>query len=142
MSDMKTQPTGASVEAFIASVDHAGRREDAAVVLDLMNRVTGTKPRMWGPSIIGYGEYAYERRDGSKHRFLVTGFSPRKAKMVIYLMTGCAGHAEALARLGPHKHSSSCLYLGRLSKIDFGVLEEVIAADIVGMRERYPDLSL
>jgi len=139
---MKTRPTDASVEAFIASVDNAGRREDALALLPIMNRVTGTQPRMWGDSLIGYGEYAYSRADGSRHRFFLTGFSPRKANLVVYLMAGVGQHAGKLARLGRHKHSSSCLYLGRLKSVDLDVLAELVADDLAIMRQRYPEHTL
>jgi hypothetical protein len=139
---MKTQPTGASVDAFIASVDNAGRREDAATVLDMMNRVTSAAPLMWGDSLIGYGEYEYERADGSRHRFFLTGFSPRKANLVVYAMTGLKNHSGLLERLGPHRHSVSCLYLGRLKNIDLNVLEQIVATDLDAMKQRYPDHTL
>lgn len=142
MSEMKTQPNDASVEEFLGTVPNAGRREDAAELLAVMNRVTGASARMWGDSLIGYGEYAYKRADGSKHKFFLTGFSPRKANLVVYLMAGVAQHAEKLARLGKHKHSSSCLYLGRLKNVDLDVLAQMIADDLAIMRERYPDHTL
>ncbi|MBO6722006.1 MAG: DUF1801 domain-containing protein [Roseitalea sp.] len=139
---MKTQPTGASVDAFIASVENAGRREDAATVLNMMNRVTGATPLMWGDSLIGYGEYDYQRADGSRHRFFMTGFSPRKANLVIYAMTGVKNHSGLLEKLGPHRHSVSCLYLGRLKNIDLGVLEQIAAADFAAMQRLHPDHTL
>lgn len=142
MSEMKTQPTGASVDAFLASVENAGRREDAATVLDMMNRVTGAAPIMWGDSLIGYGNYEYARADGSRHRFFLTGFSPRKANMVVYAMTGLKNHSDLLERLGPHRHSVSCLYIGRLKNIDLGVLEQIVASDLAAMKRLYPAHSL
>ncbi|MEO1747699.1 MAG: DUF1801 domain-containing protein [Pseudomonadota bacterium] len=142
MSDMKTVPTQNSVEDFIAGVEHEGRRDDAGLLLALLNKVTGAKPVIWGESLIGYGTYAYERADGSQHTYFVTGFSPRKANMVVYLMSGCANHTAKLQKLGRHKHSSSCLYLGRLAKVDLDVLAELIADDIAIMKDRYPSASL
>ncbi|MEO1746425.1 MAG: DUF1801 domain-containing protein [Pseudomonadota bacterium] len=139
---MKTVPTEASVEQFIASVEHAGRREDAEALLGIMRGITGAKAAMWGDSLIGYGSYEYLRADGSKHAFFVTGFSPRKANMSLYLMSGCSNHAEKLKTLGPHKHSVSCLYVGRLAKIDTEVLKDVIRDDIAAMRQMYPALTL
>lgn len=142
MSDMKTVPTDASVDAFIAAVDNAGRREDALALLDLYAARLGVAPKMWGPSIIGYGSYKYARADGSKHAFALAGFSPRKANMSVYLMSGCENHRQKLGRLGPHKTSVSCLYLGRLAKIDQEILAELIIDDLAIMRERYPDSAL
>ena len=142
MSGMKTRPTDASVEEFLAAVDHPGRREDALALLPIMNRVTGTEPRMWGDSLVGYGEYAYSRADGSRHSFFLTGFSPRKANLVVYLMAGVGQHADKLPRLGRHRHSSSCLYLGRLKSVDLDVLAELVADDLAIMRQRYPEHRL
>ncbi len=106
--------------------------------LEVMERVTGDPPKMWGPSIIGFGSYTYSRADGSVHQSLRTGFAPRKANLVVYLMPGVARYADALAGLGKHKHSVSCLYLGRLKNLDLGVLEEVIKASVADMEEMYP----
>ncbi|MEM9999528.1 MAG: DUF1801 domain-containing protein [Pseudomonadota bacterium] len=139
---MKTVPTDASVGAFIAAVDHAGRREDALALLDVYAAQIGVAPKMWGPSIIGYGSYDYARADGSKHTFALAGFSPRKANMSVYLMSGCKNHQQKLDKLGPHKTSVSCLYLGRLAKIDQDILAELITDDLAIMRERYPESRL
>ena len=139
MSDMKTVETDASVEDFLAACPHRGRAEDAAAVTAMMVRVTGAPPRMWGPSIIGFGAYEYARRDGSRHRYFLTGVSPRKANLVVYVMDGFTNHTDRLARLGPHRRSVSCLYLGRLAKIDAAALEEIVAASVATMRARHPE---
>lgn len=139
---MKTQANDASVNAFIESVDNAGRREDAFVLLDLMNKTTGAKPVMWGESIIGYGNYEYARADGSQHRFMITGFSPRKANMTVYIMPGFKPYEKQLSELGKCKNSSSCLYLPRLKNIDLAVLSDIVADSIVRMKERYPNSSI
>ena len=139
---MKTQPTGRSVDEFLAAVEHAGRREDALTLRVIMDRATGAEARMWGDSLVGYGEYEYQRADGSRHRFFLTGFSPRKANLVVYLMSGVGKHAEKLEKLGKHKHSVSCLYLGRLKNVDLDVLEEMIADDLAAMRLIYPEHTL
>lgn len=137
-SDMKTSETDEDPRAYLARVENRGRAEDAATVMEIMARVTGQPPRMWGPSIIGFGAYDYTRADGSEHRSLRTGLSPRKANLTIYLMPGCNKYAEILARLGKHKQSVSCLYVGRLKNIDLEVLEEVIRASVVDMDQMYP----
>ncbi len=134
---MKTVPTKGSVEAFLASVENAGRREDAQTLLELMNKAIGVPPRMWGTSIVGYGEYDYSRADGSQHKFMVAGFSPRKANMVVYIMTGVAQYTERLEAMGKFKHSVSCLYLPRLKSLDLNVLAGVIKDDIEEMKRRY-----
>lgn len=142
MSEMKTQANDASVEAFIEQVENPGRREDAFILLALMNDVIGAQPVMWGDSIIGYGNYEYARADGSKHRFMLTGFSPRKANMTVYIMPGFKPYEKQLAQLGKCKNSSSCLYLPRLKNVDLGVLKDIVADSIIRMKERYPESSL
>lgn len=137
MSDMKTVENDNSVDGFLASVAHRGRAEDTRLVATMMERITGHEPRMWGDSIIGFGAYDYTRRDGSTHRFFRTGVSPRKANLVVYIMDGFKSYESQLARLGPHRHSVSCLYLGRLGKVDIGVLEEIVALSVAEMGRRY-----
>ena len=138
MSDNKTQPTDASVEAFIAGVLPKGRREDAEVLDRLFRAVTGFQPRMWGPSIIGYGRYHYRYKSGREGDFLATGFAPRKANMVVYIMPGYTDFSHILKRLGPHKLGKSCLYLGRLTKIDLDVLAELIRAGLRDLEGHWP----
>ena len=138
MSDMKTVETDADPAAFLARVENRGRAEDAAEVVEMMRRITGYGPRMWGDSIIGFGRYDYARKDGSQHSFFRTGVSPRKQNLTVYIMPGFSQFADQLARLGPHKHSSSCLYLGRLTSVDGAVLEELIRASVAEMDRRYP----
>ncbi|MGR3500723.1 DUF1801 domain-containing protein [Pseudaestuariivita sp.] len=138
MSEAVTVPTGASVAEFLASAEPAGRHEDALVLDALFRRVTGWQPQMWGPSIMGYGAYDYTYDSGRSGTFLATGFSPRKAKMSVYIMPGYADHSEMLGRLGPHKMGKACLYLGRLGKVDLGVLEELILAGLADLRNKYP----
>lgn len=135
---LKQQQNDASVQAFIASVEHAGRREDATLLLPLMTRVSGQPPHMWGDTMIGFGAYEYTYASGHSGRWFRTGFSPRKAAMSVYIMPGYDDYSEELLRLGPHKKGKSCLYLGRLSKIDLSVLEEIIAKSLIIMQERYP----
>ncbi len=144
MSAAKTQITGNSVEAFIAAVEPLAKQEDARVLDALFRRVTGELPQMWGPSMIGYGEYRTTYASGRDVHWMRSGFSPRKAKHTLYLMGGyCddltnAGHADALARLGKHSTGKSCLYLGKLADIDLAVLEGIIAADWQTMLRLFP----
>ncbi len=137
MSDMKTVENEADVAAFLASVENRGRAEDAETVVAMMMRVTGQPPKMWGDSLIGFDRYEYRRKDGSEHQFFLTGLSPRKANLTVYIMPGFSEYQDRLDRLGPHKHSVSCLYLGRLNKIDLDVLEELIAQSVADMRAKY-----
>lgn len=138
MSENKTQPTGASPRDFLASIDHPVRRADAEILLDLFTRITGKQPKMWGPSIVGFGEYHYTYESGREGDFLRTGFSPRKANLAVYILPGYTDHGAILSRLGKHKTGKSCLYINKLADVDLGVLEEVIRAGWADMAERYP----
>jgi hypothetical protein len=138
MADNVTRPTDASVVEFLASVEPSGRRNDALHLDTLFRRVTGWHPRLWGPSIIGYGRYDYRYASGREGEFLATGFAPRKANMVVYIMPGYADFSAILSRLGPHRLGKSCLYLGSLSRIDEGVLAELISAGLDDLRRRWP----
>lgn len=138
MSDNKTKPTRASVTKFINAVEHKGRREDAVALLEFMNRITGLKPQMWGDSLIGYGRYNYKYKSGHEGEFFLTGFSPRKAQMTVYIMPGFKQYAKQLTKLGKHKHTVCCLYINRLADIDMKVLEEIVVDSVKRMREMYP----
>lgn len=133
MAEAKTRPTGASVDDFIAGVDHPGRREDALLLRDLLGEVSGAPAVLWGTSIVGFGSYR-----GPTGDWPIIGFSPRKANMVVYIMTGFDDQAGLLARLGKHRTGGSCLYLGRLKDIDVGVLRDIAAHSVAEMRLRYP----
>ncbi|WP_421792469.1 DUF1801 domain-containing protein [Hyphobacterium sp.] len=138
MSENKTKPTAITPADFIASVEHDGRREDAKTLLDLFERMTGWKAKMWGPSIIGFGEYHYKYDSGREGDFLATGFSPRKANLSIYIMPGYQDYEGILARLGKHKHGKSCLYVNKLADIDLDVLEELVKAGLDDLSKKYP----
>jgi hypothetical protein len=138
-ADNKTRRTEQDVAEFIAEVPNPGRREDARVLLELMTRITGTMPYMYGPTIIGFGEYHYVYDSGREGGSFLVGFAPRRANMVIYIMPGFSGYADLLEKLGKHKTGASCLYLGRLSGVDMAVLEELIERSIQHMRKKYGD---
>ena len=121
----------------IEAASPKSRRGDALRLLDLFGEVTGWPPRVWGDAIIGYGAYDYAYRSGRTGRWFRTGFAPRKANMAVYLMPGVAVYPELLARLGPHRHSVSCLYFTRLDQIDSGVLRELVAASLQDMARIY-----
>lgn len=139
VTDLKTKPSDRDVQAFIESVEHAGRREDAHVLLDVFARATdGQTPTLWGDSMIGFGTYDYRYESGRSGTWFRTGFSPRKAKMVVYVMPGYTNFDPILARIGPYKKGKSCLYLGRLTSVNLDVLEELIRAGLDDMARRYP----
>ncbi|GGD02174.1 DUF1801 domain-containing protein [Aquisalinus flavus] len=136
-SENKTKPTGDDVIAWLEGVDNATRRQDAFTLLAIMKRVTGCEPVLWGPSIIGFDQYHYTYDSGREGDWCLTGFSPRKGNLAIYLMGGFDGRDEMLARLGKYKTGKSCLYVNKLADIDMAVLEEMIVKDVAYMRRTY-----
>lgn len=137
MAENKTQITNVDPMDFIAAVEHPTRRADAEVLVELMQRVTGCKPKMWGPSIIGFGRYHYTYDSGREGDFLITGFSPRKSNLSVYIMPGYTNFQEQLDRLGKHKTAKSCLYINKLADIDLDVLEELVAAGVAEVRKTH-----
>ena len=135
----KTQPTSVNPMEFLSNVEPAQRQADGLELFDFMNRVTGLEAKMWGPSLIGYGRYAYTYESGRSGEFFLTGFSPRKANLSIHILPGYEFDRmpELLEQLGPHKLGRSCLYVTRLSRIDMNVLEEIVKAGLARMRELY-----
>ncbi len=138
MAENKTQATDVAVEDFIAQVDNKTRREDAIALDALFRKVTGWTPRMWGPSIIGYGSYDYTYESGRTGTFLATGFSPRKANMVLYIMPGYQDFGGILDRIGKYKIGKSCLYLGAMKNNDLDVVAELIQAGLDDLGTRWP----
>lgn len=134
----KTLPTDRPPEDYLATVEPPRRREEAAEMLALMRRVTGEKAVMWGDSIVGFGAYDYTYDSGHSGRWFLTGFAPRKAAMTVYVMPGFDRYTDALARLGKHRRSVSCLYIPRLANVDMAVLEEIVADSVARMRARRP----
>jgi hypothetical protein len=124
MAEIKTRPTGVSVDSFLDGVDHPVRRADGRAVRAMMERVTGEPATMWGPSIIGFGRYHYRYASGHEGDMPRVGFSPRSANLVLYV-GGFPEYEALLARLGKHKSSKACLYLGKLADVDPDVLEEI-----------------
>ena len=126
------------MEAFIDAVGHPRRREDAQVLLDLMRRVTGENPVMWGTAIVGYGSYHYRYASGQEGDWPIAGFSPRKQNLSIYIMPGFERYGALLSRLGKHKTGKSCLYINKLADVDMDVLESLVRAAVAEMKRRYP----
>ena len=136
-ADNKTRPTEMSPPDFIAGIEHDRRRADGDILLKWFEEVTGYKPKMWGPSIIGYGRYHYKYDSGREGDFLITGFSPRKANLVLYIMPGYRDMSDKLARLGKHKIGKSCLYINKLADIDMDVLREIVDDGVAYMTANY-----
>ena len=129
----KTRETEASVEDFLNSLENKERREDGFRVLEMFTRVTGEKPKMWGPAIIGFGKVLLKYPDGGELDWPAVSFSPRKQNLTLYVITGTEKQKKLFAKLGKHSTSLSCLYIKRLSDVDTKVLEKVIA-DAYGHR--------
>lgn len=125
--DRTTRPGTGDVDVFLASVEPAGRREDAQFVLALMREVTGADPVLWGGSMVGFGRQPYRTADGRQREWFAVGLAPRKAALTLYGLTAYGSHADLLARLGPHTTGKGCLYLRRLDEVDGDVLRELIA---------------
>lgn len=132
---MKTTQNKASVTDFIKNIADDEQRKDVKTLLALLKELTKKKPMMWGKSIVGFGEYKYKRKDGSEHTFFVSGFSPRKGNLSIYLMSGFDAQKELLEKLGPHKTGVGCLYVKRLSDIHMPTLKKMIKKDLVQMKK-------
>ncbi|NIJ35633.1 hypothetical protein FHR22_000282 [Sphingopyxis panaciterrae] len=141
-AEITTKATEIRVADFIAAVPDARRRDEAAIVDAIHRRVTGVAPKMWGPSIIGYGSYDYVYDSGHSGTMCRAGFSPRKAAMTLYLMGHYGprqGEADALlAELGKHKTGKACLYVHKLADVDLAILERLIALSWDVMNETYP----
>jgi len=129
-ADTKTQLTDVDPRAFLEAVEHPVRRADGLILDDMFRRITGWQPRMWGPTIVGYGKYHYIYDSGREGDSLATGFSPRKTNLSLYIMPGYQNFGDMLDRLGKHKKAVACLYMNKLADVDLAVLEEIIRAGL------------
>lgn len=143
MAEMKTVKNDNSVENFLNKVDDENKREDSIKIQQIMQEVTGEEPKMWGDSIIGFGEYHYRYASGREGNAPLVGFSPRKQNLTLYLM-GCyinpddKQYDQLFQQLGKHKTGKSCLYVNKLSDVDISVLEQLITRSFEDMQKRYP----
>ena len=137
MAENKTKPTRASVTAFLNSVEDTQKRADCRKVAAMMRRATGKRAKMWGPSIVGFGTYHYKYDSGRAGDFMLTGFSPRKQALSVYIMPGFSGYDAQLKKLGKYKTGKSCLYIRRLADVDERVLEQLISKSVQDMRDKY-----
>ncbi len=130
MAETKTKPTAVSVKDFISTVPDEQKRKDSLVLIDMMSKITKEKPKMWGPSIIGFGSYHYKYESGHEGDMCITGFSPRKAAISVYILMGFNKSPELMKKLGKYKMGKSCLYVKKLTDIDTKVLEELIEESV------------
>ncbi len=138
MHEAKTKPTTQNVADFLNAIEDEGRRKDCQTLAKLMQRVTGCKPQLWGPSIVGFDQYHYVYASGHSGDACVIGFAPRKGDLSLYLSAGFDGADTLLAKLGKHKVGKACLYLKRLEDVDMAVLEALLSRAVVDMKARYP----
>lgn len=138
MAELKTKMTDESVVDFLNKVDDEQRREDCFAVAKIFEEVTKAKPKMWGPSIVGFGTYHYKYETGREADWLVTGFSPRKQNLTLYIMAGFEKYPELMAKLGPHSNGKSCLYVKRLSDIHIPTLKKLIRESIKYIKTKFP----
>ena len=137
MAELKTSVNDGDVQAFLDSVEHERRQKDAFAALDMMQRITGKPPKMWGASIIGFGSYDYKYKSGREGSWFLTGFSPRKQNLTFYIMGGFPEYDELRTKLGKHKTGKSCLYINKLADVDLKVLEQIIASSVQSLTEKY-----
>ena len=133
MAELKTKPTDHSVEAFLNSVADDQKRQDSFTILNLMAEVTGDEPQMWGDSIVGFGRYHYKYASGREGDWFLTGFSPRKQSLTLYIMAGFDDYDNLMAQLGKYKTGKSCLYIKKLKDIDQAVLRELVKQSVEHM---------
>ena len=131
---IKTQKTERSVSEFLATVEDDARRQDCEAIVRIMKRAVKAQPKMWGPSIIGFGDHSYKTANGKDNAWFLSGFSPRKQDLTLYIMAGFDRHQALMAKLGKYKTGGSCLYIKRLADIDTKVLEDLIAASVTQMK--------
>lgn len=134
MAELKTQKTEASVEDFLNSITEEQRRADCFAVLELMKKATKAEPKMWGSSIVGFGDYRYKYDSGREGDWFLVGFSPRKKDLTLYLMGGLEQQQELLSQLGKYKTGKSCLYLNQLTDIDLKVLKKMIQQSVTSVK--------
>jgi uncharacterized protein DUF1801 len=139
MAELKTKPTGVTVDSFLDKVPDAQRREDGKTLRATMERLSGHPAAMWGPSIVGFGAYHYKYDSGHEGDMARIGFSPRAKELVLYLVDDFSRHQALMDRLGKYRTGKCCLYIKRLSDVDETVLEALIVEALAHMRETYPE---
>lgn len=138
MTANKTTSTDVNVAEYLNAVAHPVRRADALVLDQMFRDVTGFTPRMWGPTMVGYGRYHYVYDSGREGDSLATGFAPRKSNLVLYIMPGYTDFSHILNRLGKHKLGKACLYINKLADVDLDVLAELVRAGLDDLDTRWP----
>ena len=138
MSELKTKPTKVSVARHIAAIANEEQRKDAKRLVVLMRKATRQKPKMWGPSIVGFGSYHYKYASGHEADSALAGFAARGRELVVYIAESVEGRDVLLAKLGEHRTGKVCVYIRRLANVDLKVLEKLITRSIADTKRRYP----
>jgi hypothetical protein len=138
MAELKTKPNDQSVEEFLNGVADEKKRQDCHTILALMKQVTGAEPKMWGDSIVGFGSYHYKYKSGREGDWFLTGFSPRKQNLTLYIMAGFDRYDALLEKLGKFKTGKSCLYIKKVEDVDLSTLRELVEQSVEHMANAYP----
>ena len=136
-ADTKTKATGASVAGYLAAIKDAERRRDCKALAALMTKATKQKPKMWGPSILGFGSYHYKYASGHEGDSCLTGFASRKSDITVYLGSSFPGRDALLSKLGKHKVGGGCLYLKKLGDVDLEVLQKMVVASVAERKKQH-----
>ena len=137
MAEQKTKQTAQSVDAFLSKIPSEQTRDDCKTIIKIMKKVTGAAPKMWGPAIVGFGRYHYKYESGHEGDSCLTGFSPRKAAISLYVMPPESDSASLLKRLGKCKAGKGCIYVKKLADIDTNVLEELVSLSVSNLQSKY-----
>jgi hypothetical protein len=135
MAELKTKVNKASVDKFLKGIKDEQKREDSYKILDIMQKVTKAEPKMWGASIIGFGSYHYKYASGREGDWFVTGFSPRKQNLTLYIMSGFDEYNNLLKKLGKYTTAKSCLYIKKLNDVDIKTLKELVTQSVNKMKK-------
>jgi hypothetical protein len=138
MAENKTKPTVQKVSEFIAGIEDKQKRADCRELMKLMSGITGNRAKMWGASIVGYGKYHYKYESGREGDFFLTGFSPRKQALSLYIVSGFSLNPELMEKLGKYKTGKSCLYVKKLDDLDREVLAQLVEESVAYIRKKYP----
>lgn len=137
MATNKTQPNDSNVNVFLDSIAEDKKRADSFKLLKIMQEITSESPKMWGSSIIGFGNYHYKYESGREGDFFIVGFSPRKQNLTLYIMPGFERYEKLMADLGKYKTGKSCLYIKSLDDVDMKILKELISNSVSYMNKKY-----
>ena len=137
MAELKTRPTNASVNSFINKLPDEQNRADCFAIAEMMQQVTGCKPKMWGPSIVGFGVINYKNSTGKGVDWPMIAFSPRKQNLTLYIMTGFDQYEDLMKKLGKHSTSKACLYIKRLSDVHIPTLKKIITQSVKYVKKKY-----